>query len=683
VAADPCRWAALAVTASRFSSISAAWDLVLAEDDDDTDPLTLMLVTDGDQATWQGVDAPSLVTDQAVYREQAVMWQPLLGAGHSRRTPETTGTGPDGQIVSEGISYGNNATFVVPGMALPAGKLTEVTLPALIAGASARIFDAAEFGASKDLWMTSGTRYALKLAAGTGAPTLHDFGAAYITRTLQIFDGKLYLSGETSGPIQEFNGTTWTAAAAQCQAARMERVNWLPSNAIMAGSGGGTPADHLILSGATQDGFYHVVSGNDPKVFANWIGDGAGNPIPVGDANYPTQNIVAGPRTVWFARPNGLHGVTETGRVVNLTPWVERNYHASNGGAVLFWSDEDRAIVFYGHEHGLVAVSVNGTQQESARFVQFGGKMANESPIWGRPRWMCPYVDVMRLIFEPDGSYRWSGSECTIRGQEITFMRVASPGGLPRLWIATLSPSGVADIKTVHLYWQSLPVSGNPWVDYQAETAHRFATEWETYLPRDDAGSSAPKVVRRYDIVARGLEGANALAVDAAADDAAYVEQGVVTGAVRSSFIATTYQDGVWFNWRLRAQNSETVPVAIETFQARMSVLPEQADAWTFRCLLAAGQGLHNDAVTIQDPYTVRARVRSLQRRGPILMPRSPLSRETLTVKVEQGSSIQAIKLRKTNETVVVLTLTISVLSQGAIYGVDSYGVGAEYGSEA
>lgn len=679
---------------SRFTQTPDAWDIVLATDNDDDDPLTLMLAQDDSVAMWEGIDAPSLSTDSAVYREMAVMWQPQLGCGHSRRLEETSTTGPDGQIVSLGTSYGRNATFVVPGIVMPAGKLTPVELPAEIAALSGRIFDVAEYGSSRDLYMTTGTKYLLKIAGGDGSVTTRDFGTGYTTRALQIFDGKMYLSGEASGPIQELDGATWTAAAAQCEASRLERVNWAPSDQIMGGSGGGTSADHLILTDFSGFGFYHVVSGNDPKVFANWISV-AGAPIPVGDPNYLIQNIVASPRTVWFAKPNGLHGFTETGRAVNLTPWMERTYHPSNGGAVAFYSDDERAMAFIAHEQGLVAVTVNGTQQETARFIQFGGRTANETPIWGRPRWMTPHVDglfvayfdgstsyVMRLILEKDGSYRWSGSECTIEGEEITFMRVTSPDGNPRLWIATIiTSSAVGTVGELRLYWQSLPVTGNPWVDYQAGTAHRYAEDWDVYLPRDDAGSSAHKVIRRYDLVARNITGGNSITVDASADDGVYDEQGIVSTGPRGSFIASEYTRATWINWRLRCQNSVTTPLAVETFQARMSVLPEQVDAWTFRCQLAAGQGLGNDAESGQDPYLVRARIRAYQRRGPIKMRRSPLSRETLTVKVEQGARIQAVWSRKDRAYIVVLTFTVSVLSFGAIYGVDAYDA-ADYGEE-
>ena len=185
------------------------------------------------------------------------------------------------------------------------------------------------------------------------------------------------------------------------------------------------------------------------------------------------QSIVSSPRTIWFAKQNGVHGFTETGRAVNLTPWMERVFNATNGLQTEFWSDGDQAFAFYAHVNGLAAVSVNGSLQETARFVQFGAKMPNETPIWGRPRALAPYVDglfvayydgstsyVMRLIIEKDGNYRWSGSECTIAGEEITWMRVSSPGGNPRLWIAT-SVGGVPK-----LYYQTLPISGNPWTEF-------------------------------------------------------------------------------------------------------------------------------------------------------------------------------------------------------------------------
>lgn len=678
------------MVSSRFSADQDAWDLIFAIDENDSDPLTLMMVDDNDVAPWEGGDAPALANDRFVYREQAVMWQPTLGCGYSRRTAESTGTGSEGQIISGGTSYGRNATFVVPGIVMPAGALTAVPLPTGVIGVTGRITDSVEYGTNKDLWFSTGGRYAVKVASGNGVLSTQDFGASYTTKDLQIFDSKMYVSGGSSGVLQELSGSTWTAAAANCKALSMERVNWLPSNIIMGGSGGGTPADHLLLVDVDGIGYRHVVSGNDVKVFANWISV-AGAPIAVGDAQYPIKSIVASPRVVWFSKPNGLHGVTEIGRAVNLTPWVERTFNENNGAAVAFYSDDERAFVFYAHQFGLVVVTVNGTQQETARFVQFGGRTANETPVWGRPRSFAAHVDgifvayydgtasyVMRLILEKDGSYRWSGSECTITGEEVTYMKVTSPAGKPRLWIATVDSSGFPK-----LYWQSLPESGNPWVDYQAALSHTFATDWSVYVPRDDAGSSAQKVVRRYDIVARGIGDGNLVAVSAAADDSSYEPQGSVIEGARASFTASTEQTGVWFNWRLDVTNTTTAPVVLETFQARVTLLPEQSDVFTFRVQLSAGAGILNSNVDIRDPYTLHARIRGLQRLGPILMIRSPLSRETLPVKVEQGARMQAFKSRKTGDLTVVEQITVSVLQQGAIYDTDIYNGTAEYGADS
>lgn len=683
---------------SRFTPTPDAWDIVLATDADDTDPLTLMLVQDADVAMWEGVDAPALSNDQVVYREQAVRWTPLEGCGYSRRTPEITGTGPDGQIVVGGTAYGKNATFAVPGVAMPAGKLTEYALPAPLAAlAASRIDDCMVYG--DYTYFATDTPYIV--AVHNSDDTLDGYlylAVGYESKRLQVFDGDLLICGEDTGPVYVYNPFAGiTAAASQCQALRMDRVNWAPSNAVMGGTGGGTSADHLIMVSANGAGFYHVVAGNDVTNFSNWIGSG-GSPIPVGDSNYPIQELVVGGRTVWFSKTNGLHGFTETGRAVNLTPWAERSYSTWNARAVTFWSDDERALVFWAHAYGLVAITVNGTQQEAARFVQFGGRLPNETPIYGRPRAITPWVDslfvayyapdedgvntsyVMRLMIEKDGSYRWSGSECTIPNEEVTMLRIghSSANGLdpPRLWIATVTESGAAK-----LYWQSLPDSGNAWVDYRAGTNHRFATDWEVSLPREDAGATADKVVRRYDLVAREVGDGNSVTAYASADDAAYEEQGSFSSGGRSSFVAQSYQTGTNFNWKLACTNTETRPIVLEAFQARMSVIPEQADVWTFRCQLSAGQGIGNGAVDEQDPYTVRARLRSLQRLGPVQMRRSPLSRETLIVKVEQGSRIQTVKTRKTGESIVVVTFTVSVLQSGGIYGGDLYGI-ADYGSE-
>lgn len=689
---------------SRMTPSPDGWDIVLALAEGDENPLTLMLVQDDEVGLWNGEDAPALSTDQAVPREVALMWRPQIGAGYSRRTPATTTSGPDGQIVSAGTAYGKNATFVLPDVVMPAGALTSITLPAGLTALDGNVHDAEEYGPTvgateKYLYFTTGTRYLLQID-DVDVATIQDFGASYTTDALQIFNGNLYLSGAGNGLVQEYNASSWTACGASCKASRMAVVNWMPSNAIMGGSGGGTPSDHLILVEEAAHGFRHVVLGNDVKDFANWIGGGGSQPIPIGDPGATIATVVSSPRVVWFARPDGLFGLTETGRVVNLTPWMERAFHPFNGATTAFYSDEQRAFVLFGHQQGLVAIEVNGTQQQGARFIPFGGTTSNETPVWGRPRWIAPYVDgvfvayfdgstsyVMRIIFEKDGSYRWSGSECTIEGEEISYMRVTSRGGSPRLWIATMvngtgaSSAGSAINGTIKLYWQSLPESGSPWTDYQNSTSHRFATDWDIYIPRDDVDSSAPKVERRFDLVARGPGDGNEITVDASVDDGAYVEQGTMAEGLRGSFFAPDAQQGVWFNWRLRCANSTTVPIALESFQARVAVLPEQMDTWTFRCQLSDGQGLENDAEDTQDPYTVLARLRALQRAGPILMPRSPLSRETLLVKVEQGAQIQPIWSRKSHSYIVIVTFSVSVLHVNAIYGQGVYGVD-EYGLE-
>lgn len=670
---------------SRLTPTPDAWDLALDTGSDN--PVNLMLVRTRGLAMWEGTDAPSLATQQSSTREQAVMWRNGgLGAGVSIRVPEASGRGPDGQLLSLGYSYGEFVTTVVEGIAMPAGKLTEVALPSQIASASGRIFSAEDYGGY--LFLSTGTQYAIRINNATGVVDTVDFGATATTGVFQVFDGDLVM-GSPDGAVWTYDGTSWTQGAVGTIRSRLAKVYWTASNQLMGGTGGGTGAWRLVGTDEFTLGFFHLAEGDDPKVAANWVSIG-GDVIPVTDASAPIQNVVSSGDVVWFATPKGLIGVNETGRTKNLTPWFERTYHSSNGGVVDFYSDESQSIVFISHQQGLVAVNVNGTVQDTARFVQFGSKGPNLTPIWGRPRWFTPTIDglfvayfdgtdsyIMRLIFNRDGSYRWSGAEAVIRDEEVTYMRVASPGGKPRLWIGTIRNSDSAP----RLYWQSLPESGNPYVDWVSGTDHRFASEWLVYPPREDYGSSANKVLRRYDVVAKNLDDAGGtVAVAASADDGSYVTQGTASASPRASFTATTYTSGVNFNWKLAVTNSETQPVILESFQARASVLPEQAPVWTFVCQLAPGQGLLNDAEDIEDPFSKWLRVRGLQRRGPISM-RSPLSRETLTVKVEQPAPLRMVWSDHDQEHVMTMAVTVSVLNMPTIYDAGwLYDTAAEFG---
>jgi hypothetical protein len=674
---------------SRFSGQPDRWDLVFETDP----PLKLMLVRSGDTAAWQGTDAPALATQPSSTREQAVQFKNNgLGAGFSIRTPEATGQGVDGQILSNGYSYGEFVTSVVDGILMPAGKLTEVDLPPQVAALSGRIFDAAEYGDDLDLYFTTGTRYLVKIPSGDGVPVLgQDLGSGFASANITPFDGTLWVSG-SGGPIWGFTEAGGWGQAATVTRSRLATVYWTPSNQLMGGSGGGTGAERLIGTDASGIGFFHCSAGDSPFLAVDWVSVG-GDPIPVGDPHYPIQNIVASPDVVWFAKPNGLHGVNEVGRTLNLTRWFERTYDGSNGGCVQYFTGANQSLAFIAHREGLVAVTLNGEQQDTANFVNFGASGPNQTPIAGRPRWFTPTADglfvayfdgtdsyIMRLVLKTDGSYRWSGPECVIRGEEVTFLRVTSPGGLPRLWIGTIDNTGELTAP-LHLYWQSLPVYGNPYIDWTIGTAHRFADEWAVYVPRDDFGSSAEKVLRRYDIVAKNLAaGGGSVAVYASADDGAYVLQGAASASPRSSFLATTYTEGVNFNWRLSVTGSETQPVILEAFQARASVIPEHAPIWNFPCDITPGIATRDGGEDTEDPFTKWVRVRGLQRQGPVQM-RSPLSRQSVTVKVEQPGPIQLTWDDAREQYGMQMLVTVSVLRMPPLYDAGyPFDSGVEYG---
>lgn len=673
---------------SRFTSQPDSVDLLL--DLDNADPLGLMLARDGKPAMWQGQHAPALDVGQSVYRERAVMWRNAgPGCGFSRRLPQTTAQGPDGQILSTAVSFGENATFVVPGIVMPSGKLHAVVMPAALQVPSARIFDGVEYGPNHDFYISVGTPSLLVVPNGDGTPELgsQSLGANFTSRALTVFGGNLIVSGEGSGAIWIYNGIAWSQAASAVKRSRLAKVYWAISNQLSgSASGGGTGAMRLIGTDPGGVGFYHIAEGDNPAVEANWSSVG-GDPIPVGESYYPIQHIVSSGDVVWFAKPNGLHGVNEIGRAKNLTPWFERTYDPSNGGAVAFWSDDNRALAFIAHTQGLVAVSVNGVASDGARFVQFGSKQPNQTPISGRPRAICPYVDglfvayaggyVMRLMLT-DGGIVWSGAECvTPNHEDITFLKVTSPNSVPRLWIGTTKADG-----TPGLYWQELPQTNNPYQDYVQGTSHRFSTDWSVTIPQEDFSSTAVKVARRYDVVAGQLGDGNTASVFALADEDAdgYVLQGAISQSPRSSFSATTYTTGVDFDWKVVCRNEDDRPIVLKSFQARASVLTEQVDIWTFRVQLAAEQGLLDDAVSPADPYRAWRRLKGYMRRGPI-QARHPLSSASVTAKVEQALPYKVAWDEMAGSWLVQEALvTISVLRDVTQYDVgDSYDSGSPY----
>lgn len=592
------------------------YDLVL--DPDGARPVGLML--DKDRKDFR-VAVRYLPNDGQGISVRDWTWQNgPAGAGYSVETPESRRGG--------GSAYGEFVCLCYEGRAMPAGALTEYTLPAYLTPIVGEIRDSFEWGANQDLWLTTKTPYLLQLANGTATPVEgSNFGAGVQTESAAIFryagdtQDRAYVgTGTTGSVIRVFDGSLWSSGNAGTTRKDLAVVYWQLGESLATGGLAGTAGvgGHRLI-GVDKDatGFY-AVSG-DPADTANWtaltlVGE-------TGD-QHPIKAIVASNRVVWFAKATGVYSVDELGHSPNVTAWVKLAYDPDNGDAVAFWD----GLIWYAHRWGMTLVPVDGNRQDSQVTVNFGYGRSNTTPVYGRPTAMAPsqdgmwvayyngtdsYIGKCRLV---NGQGRWSMAECVIEGERVTFLRQTSPGGSPRLIIGTVDGDGA-----IHLYWQSLPSTGDAESDHLHDGDFVPAPEWSLTLSEWDDGDPVEKTFRRYSLEAKSLGGGNTVEYQLSADNGAYAVQGVATeGARWSGTPLSDYVRATAAQIKLVCRNNGSAPIVIKSVGARYSPHPELTAVVTYPVIFGKGVPLNGGGVDTDDAANKLALLELYQRDDPI-----------------------------------------------------------------
>lgn len=645
----------MAGVVARLRKGSDAYDLVLVDPRDETRQVGLMI-----DKTRSSANAPLLARWGANHvptaqgqSSPAGTWQDWLwqnggaGAGYSIETPRSYQEG--------GCDYGEFVWLRRPGVAQPAGKLTEVDLPSTTLDA---YVDTTSFRASfewgvlnQDLYLTTGSPWMLKIANGVDTPSLATFfGAGAVTTDTAIFDGGGTARAYVTCPgqvLRGWDGSTWSAGNSGTERNFLATVSWEIGNAMATGGlagSGGSYAPRLIGTDSDGNGFFHVAG--DPLVSANWSAE-----TNVGSLAFPLFNVVSDGHVVWFAKSNGLHGVNGLGYAPNLTKWWEVAYSPFQGSLVEYLDGR----VWADHQQGLVVIPVDGTRQDIATFVQYGQWQSNLSPIFGKPTAMTPSADGMYVAYTSgdtasDSAYigtvrlesgipRWSMAECVIPGQRVTFMKQTAPGGVPRLWIGTVeNGTGLqVDSGRLHLYWQSLPETGDPEMDYRQGKSFQAAPNWKLFLSRFNGGNPVDKMFRRYEVEADQLGGANQIGVSIAPAGGAFVVQGTATESPRwTGTPSAGYVRTPSAQIKLDVQNDPSTPVIIRSVAAHYTPRPEQSKVITMPVEFGEGVQLkHGLGTDQQDPGTTLSLIEQFQRVDPLGMT-DPLGRG-LEIIVEPG----------------------------------------------
>ena len=651
------------------------------------DDLGVMLARDKDAILWQGEHDPALESENFRPRPVSYLWKNGgEGAGHSQRTPATTTTSLGGALTSLAYSYAPWCTSIIPGVLMPSGALSTLTTPGLVT--TGTIVDGLSYDGN--YYLTTSGRYLIKIASEDGATSSIDMGASYTCVGLTVFKDYLWISGQGSGTIRRYDGTTLTNGGVDTERSRLAVTNWTISPQIATGGAtdtGGTNSARMIGTNPAGTTFQHIAEADDPLDDADWSGD-----IKIGDGtSYTTQWIVGNNHTVWFATTGGIIACDETGYTPNITEWVKQHYSANNGGQVIYMN----GLIWYAHDSGLVVVPVTGERQDLAeRWAQFGYLVPNQAPIYGRPRALAPggdciwvgYVNttsgtsyVMRLIIEKDGSTRWSGPEAVFANETISLIRRVSPAsGSPYLLIATQVAGGASAPK---IYRQELPRSGNPYVDWINGTGYTFATSSSVYLPREDFDSASRKVAERYAIVCKNLGGGREAAIYANVDDLGYVHQGTAKRSPRRTFLAAeTTTSGVQWNWRIDLTGTASTPWILESFGVGAAIVPDRQTVRSYRILIAERESLRNGTEEMRDPQAVWKRIEALQHRDRVEL-RDQFG-ETLTVRILQSIPHQVYWDERRSSWVMVCTISVRVISEPARFRTGyCYNANAYYGS--
>lgn len=571
------------------------------------------------------------------------------------------------------------------GLIMPAGKVTEMTMPGgLTFGAVT-----SSFFAGDHLYVIAG-RYALKIADGTGHPsTAADFGSVVAANiglgaTEFTHTGSVprywWVGQESDVPwYYDLVADTWGRATGCGTRYWLAKVFWVIHD------GNDYLGSWRLIGTDTNNSFKHVSA--DPGTDANWSSS-----ISVGTPGYPIVSLAATKRKIVFAKRNGIHSVISQGGVFdtpNLTPYWEHSYSDDNGAVT--WVYEGR--VYSSHARGLDSVSIEqDIRQDDPEFRHPFHGLPNGSEIGGRVTAMCEDSGWLMVAmyngtdsFVMRGKERsklgvpgitsmvWYGAEAVFRDERITHMVASTPSSNPRLWIFTIDSSDV-----VHAYWMALPKSGSAYRDYKAGGPMQFQGTYSVYFSASTFGdTTAKKIIRRHEVLSEGLSAGISLNVYANADGGGWNLQGTVQESPRAALNPNTLtlEQGYNIGTRIDGTGSVDQPSIIRGMKTRASVINDQDEYRTYPILLADRSSLPGGAMDPRDSASKWRALKALQGAGPVT-----LRDETGTeyeVQVEPGIRRKTIQDPPNQGWVTVANVTVSVRRQTS--GVSQYDAGAIY----
>jgi hypothetical protein len=627
------------------------------------------------------VDAASRIQTQAVPRRWRD-WSGGMGYQLAPGNPEQTGV----------YHYADNVDTMYPNLAMAAGLVTPVTLPGTIATAAAAAFE----WTNGDLYFLCG-RYAVKLAEGSGAPTVvADLGASFTATSAVVFRtaagaAAAYVGGTSAGApalIWQFDGTNWTQSA-NVLGKFLFVVDWYA---------GGLFATRMGVTDTDASFKYTTVAAPNPLSDADYSSS-----IKVGSVVYPIKSVGRFPERVFFPKANGIHDVfaDDAGnvRVRNLTPYWERQIDSSNGTYVLPARDH----LYASFAGGLDRIDVTNLQrQDSPEWCDVGAYVANESPIYGTGPMALERSAVVQAKYNPDsgdthvmygldrrdvgrpgvGPMAWHGSMATVEGLSPTLLHYASPGGNPRMWM------WFQDGSTPYLRWLSRPKAATPLQDWLNNGPMRFAALGSLFNSADAWGASSDqKIIQWFTLQTRNLGGGALIDLYANAEHGAFSAQGSARRSPRTRITPRSPAvTGYTIGTEIVFKSGASVPAILEEVTAYAEVNTELAEQRRYPIVLARGGALRSGADEYRVPSNLWRLINPLQQTGPVTL--KDETGETLTVNVQAGIGGETVEDDDGKGWTRIANLDLTVLSRthGRVmrWGVgDRWGANYVYGNQS
>ena len=505
-------------------------------------------------------------------------------------------------FVDDGYSYGLNLDSRSPGMLIPSGAVTEISLSGLGSGPGA-ITDS--FSLAGHYWLLGG-RYALKVANGNGDITVaNDFGSGYVctNAVLAKYSGTVFAwIGHTSpAAFSKFDGTTWTTTTSFTRG-KIGTVYWATTDGVQV---------QRLVATDSETTIVHCPLSSDPFTSGNWSSS-----ISVGEGAYPIGSLVGARRHIYISTTGGVYDMDDLQQTIPITPYHADESAAAQNGQVSYFRNGN---ILYSTLQGLDAVDVRevGRRHDEANWIMPGAGLGipNETPIWGWPSaithdsngdWTIISVFNNRdsyilygkprsaLGFSGPSSWVWHGAFAKFADQRVTHLKVRTVASnlTRRLWIATVPYDGSTGTR---LYWQSVPRSPTGWQDYSANLGHAFATSTTVYMtPRTWNAPGRNKLPLRADVESPNASTSRPIVLSVSADGAAAETIGSATATpVTELAMHSSEVEGAKLQPIVAMTSTSSVPTRLDSLSMRAQVDAEQVQVFNFSAWMQREQVLN------------------------------------------------------------------------------------------